>query len=839
MALISLTIDGQEVSAPEGATVLEAARAAGIYIPSLCHHPDLPSMDGLKPVEAVYRGGQRIENAPGSPKEASGCGLCVVEIAGQAEPQPACTTKAAAGLKVTTDSDRLRAIRREKLVPILNDHPHACLTCAQAEGCSRSQCSSNVPEAERCCPQFGHCELQNLVKYVGIDPAVRRWQPTDLPVIKDEPLFERDYNLCIGCTRCLRACQDLRGVGAYGFVFDGQGRVVVGSLAPSLAESGCKFCTACVEVCPTGAIMDKGVRAATYEADLVPCRAACPAGLDVPNYVRAIKAGRADEALALIREKTPLPGVLGRVCVHPCEEVCRRGQVNEPIAICGLKRFAADSGSTAWKKRLKTGPATGKRVAVVGSGPAGLTAAFFLARLGHEVVVFESAPQPGGMLRYGIPAYRLPEAVLDQEIGDILALGVTLKTGHQAAAGELKDFQAVFLAPGAQLSRRLDIPGAEAQGVLWGVDFLRQVRSSRPPELGGKVVVVGGGNVAIDVALTARRLGAGEISLVCLERREEMPAHAWEVAEAEEEGIRVINSLGPRAILSQDGRAAGVEFMACLSVFDERGRFNPSYDDCRLESLEADSVVLAVGQAPELGLLEELGAALSHGLAQVDPETLATSLPGLFAGGDAARLPGSVVEAVAAGRRAAAAIDRHLGGTGELDLSLAEAVTPEPRIGREEGFAARPRLAMPRLEPDLRSGFAEVASGFDEAAARAEAARCLQCDLRLTIAGPPEPPEALLPFDEANIQNAPETEGAFILYDEAREILSIKGVMNLRQELLERFEGGSGAKFFEFHEDKMYSKAESELVQAYLQRHGKMPPGDGAGGGGDDLDDLF
>ena len=325
----------------------------------------------------------------------------------------------------------LKKIRQQKLAPILARHPHACLACAQAAGCSRTQCSSNVPEDERCCPKFGNCELQAVVNHVGISSDTPRWIPTKQPVLDAEPLFVRDYNLCIGCTRCVRACEDLRGVGALGFVFDAKGGIQVGTLAPTLAESDCRFCTACVEVCPTGAIIDKRLPAGSREEALVPCRSACPAGLDVPEYLRQIAAGRPDQALAVIRERVPLPGVLGRVCVHPCEDKCRRGEVNQAISICLLKRYAADAAGAGEKPSIPKLPATGKRVAIVGAGPAGLAAAFFLARKGHAAVIFEAEAQPGGMLRYGIPAFRLPPEVLEAEIQDILDLGVEIKTGHE------------------------------------------------------------------------------------------------------------------------------------------------------------------------------------------------------------------------------------------------------------------------------------------------------------------------------------------------------------------------------------------------------------------------
>ena len=318
MSLVRLTIDGQEVEVPSGTTILEAARAAGVYIPSLCHHPDLPPAAGIEASGAIFQGERMIENA--MPEEKGrGCGLCLVEVEGEKVLLESCATEVREGMVVVTDNKRIRAERQGNLVPILARHCHACLVCAQQEGCSRDQCSSNVPENERCCTLFGLCELQDVANYVGIPLDTPRWVPTDLPVIDDHPLFVRDYNLCIGCTRCVRACRELRGIEALGFVYDEKGRVIIGTVGPTLDVSGCKFCTACVEVCPTGALMDKAVRPGRREEDIVPCREACPAHIDVPEYLRLIAQGRRDEANAVIREKVPLPGILGRVCTHPCE----------------------------------------------------------------------------------------------------------------------------------------------------------------------------------------------------------------------------------------------------------------------------------------------------------------------------------------------------------------------------------------------------------------------------------------------------------------------------------------------------------------------------------------
>ncbi len=388
---------------------------------------------------------------------------------------------------VITDNETLRAKRQENLLPIMTRHRHACLTCAQQEGCSRSQCSSNVPQNERCCTQFGHCELQNVVNYVGISPTTPKWVPTDLPILDQHALFIRDYNLCIGCTRCVRACRDLRGIEAIGFVYDGNGQVQIGSLGPTLEESGCKFCTACVEVCPTGALMDKSVRPGKKEEDLVSCKNACPAHIDVPWYLRLIAAGKRDEANAVIREKVPLPGILGRVCIHPCEEACRRREVNEPISICALKRYAADGDKGLWKKNVQAAGRTRERKwRSSAQGLQALRQPFYLREKGHRVTVFEARSKAGGMMRYGIPRYRLPENLLDKEIKEIFDLGVEFKPnqalGNKVTLDQLKKegYEAVFLGVGAQLSRRIPLEGSDSAEVLWEwISFQRSLKEKK------------------------------------------------------------------------------------------------------------------------------------------------------------------------------------------------------------------------------------------------------------------------------------------------------------------------------------------------------------------------
>ncbi|MCG2776565.1 MAG: FAD-dependent oxidoreductase, partial [Desulfobacterales bacterium] len=808
--------------------------------PSLCSHPDLPQAEGIQAAKVIYQGERKIENA--MPEEAGkGCGLCVVEVEGETDLVKSCSTEVQEGMVVITDNDRIKAERQENLIPILTRHRHACLTCAQQEGCSRSQCSSNVPENERCCTLFGHCELQNVANYVGISPTTPKWVSTDLLVLENQPLFIRDYNLCIGCTRCIRACRDLRGIEALGFVYDEKGQVQVGTLAPTLEDSGCKFCTACVEVCPTGALMDKSVRPGKKEEDIVPCKEACPAHIDVPGYLRLIAQGKRDEANAVIREKVPLPGILGRVCIHPCEDVCRRGEVNGPVSICALKRHAADGEKGLWKKNAKAGNDTGKKVAIVGAGPAGLTAAFYLRKQGYAVTIFDGHAEPGGMMRYGIPSYRLPKDILDKEINEILDLGVEFRPnqtlGRDVTLDQIKNdgFDAVFLGVGLQSSRRIPLEGSDLPDVLWGVDFLRQVAEGEDIHLKNRVIVVGGGNVAVDVALSAMRCWANDVTMVCLEGREEMSAHEWEIQGVLDEGVRLLTSWGPHKILCENGQITGMELVHCVSVFDDQCIFNPSFDDAK-EKIEGDQVVLAIGQASDLTFLaDDSQITVDRGLIVVDEDTLETGMKGVYAGGDVAAVPGAIIHAIAAGRKAASSIAEALGGTGDIEEVLFARGAPDQHIGRDEGFASWPREKIPELELKARrQGFQEVVLGYEDEQAIKEARRCLQCDLRLYLESNPSPPEKILIFNEENINQVPEDEGVFQLYDDEKKVISIKGTGTLRQSLLEALEDYENASWFDFEEDKMYSQRESELIQQYLQKHGEMP-----GGGDSDLDDLF
>jgi len=741
---------------------------------------------------------------------------------------------------VVTNSDRLRSTRQDRLMPYVAEHPHACLTCAQREGCTREPCSSNVPVEERCCPLLGRCEFEKVVAYVGVKPATPKYKPRDLPLLDSEPLFIRDFNLCIGCTRCVRACKDLRDIGVLGFVFK-DGKRIVGMLGPNPEEADCRFCGSCVEVCPTGALTDKDPRVVHEKEEiLVPCRSTCPAGVDIPRYIRLVSEGKLDDAFAVLKESLPLfSRSLGRICLRPCELVCRRGEVNEPIAICDLKWYITDNGSS---EGMKAGDATGKKVAVIGGGPAGLTASYYLARVGHGVTIFESDAELGGMQRLGIPKYRLPMDVIDEDLKDLEGLGIEViantTVGQDVQFNEIVDgHDAVFIATGAPLSRKLDLSGTDSADVLWGLDFLKAVNKGEEVSVKESVVVIGGGNVAIDVAMTARRLGAQSVELTCLESREIMPASEREVDEAEEEGIKVNCCWGPDLIISEDGKVKGIELKSCTSVFDADGKFAPTYDESSKECIDCDTVIMAIGQATDLGFLGEPSAIeVRGGMIKCDPETLVTSNPKVFGGGDAVKMPGSVVDAIAAGRKAASSIDKFLGGSGDVSEILVELDTSSPSIGKVEGFAklTRKRPKSLTMEDSGRAtGFEEVYSCFSEEEAVAEAQRCLRCELRLELSEVPWPPEKVVALTDENVSAVPGTDGVYQLYDEEKKVTKIKGVANLKEALLEELAEETSAKFFEFEEDKMFSKRESELLQQYLQKYGEMP------GGGDDDDDLF
>jgi formate dehydrogenase beta subunit len=692
IAVVKLTIDGREVEAREDASLLDAALEAGIYVPHLCDHPDLPP--------------------------AGVCRLCVVEVEGLEGVVSSCVTPVREGMVARTQSEEIVRLRRLAMELLLVGHPPECGTCQK----------------------YLNCELQSLKQYLSVEELRLERHPKLLPVDSSNPLFTYDPNKCVLCGRCVRACWDLREVGVLWYDREGGEIRIYTREGGPLAESGCRFCGACAEVCPTGAIQDKEavMTSENREAALVPCKSTCPAEIDVPRYVRAIKDGDFAAAVAAVRERVPFPAVLGYICDHPCEEVCRRGDVNQPIAIRELKRFAAEhEAGEAWREGLVRKEETGRRVAVVGAGPAGLTAAYYLRLQGHQVTVLEALPAPGGMLRYGVPEYRLPRPVLEDEIRGIEDLGVNIRPNVQVESLEAlfeEGHDAVLVAVGAHKGQKLRVPGANSEGVVVGTSFLREVNLGNMVSAGKRVVVLGGGNVAFDCARVAKRLGAEEVTLACLECRADMPAGADEIGQGEDEGVAIAPARTSRRVVSRDGKVAGVEFLKVQSFhFDEDGAPQIEVVEGSEHHIDADTVIFAVGQRPDIPEAFELDRT-DWGLVELDELTLSTSREGVFAAGDAVTGMGSAISAMASGRRAAAAVDKFLGGGGRLDRKPAPPFEPARRLGPGGDFAARTRVVEVCAPPEERvTGFCEVVEGLDEDRAVAESSRCLQCDLRLKI----------------------------------------------------------------------------------------------------------
>ena len=470
-----------------------------------------------------------------------------------------------------------------------------------------------------------------------------------------------------------------------------------------------------------------------------PCRHACPAGIDVPRYLRLISDGRFDEALAVVRERIPFPSVCGRVCFAPCESACQLGNVDSPMSIRALKRFVAECDTGLWQQASNVAEPTGKQVAIIGSGPAGLTAAYYLAKRGHAVTVFEAMAEAGGMMRFGIPAYRLPRNVLDGEIEVIRGAGVDIKTDTKVESPDelsQQGYAAVFVAIGAHKPVKITAERDEVSGVIDCLSFLKEVNQGRKVSLGNRVAVIGSGTSAIDAARVALRLGAVEVTLVYHRTKREMPAGASDLEEALREGVGIQLLRVPPKI----NRVNGAVRLECVRVkgdgLDASGRLRPEAIPGSQFTLEVDTVLSAIGRVPDIPAAFALPVTKDDSL-QVDRATLATSVGGVFAGGDAVPGPASVIWAIADGRRAAVSIDKYLGGTGVIDETLApaeEEVAPFPDTPFGLWAPIINQVILSTLPAAERvQGFDEVELGLTEGMATQEAKRCLRCDLPIVV----------------------------------------------------------------------------------------------------------
>lgn len=673
MGKVNLQIDDYEIEADAGKSVLEAALEAGIYIPHLCYHPDLVP--------------------------AGNCKLCCVSVDGKL--QQSCEVTAEEGMVIETKTEDAKNRQILALELLLASHPKDCTSC----------------------DKYLNCELQALLQYMGVGHSrLREIEKENTRIAKSDALIKREMQRCIQCGRCVRACKDYRGVGVLTMNRkNGETYISTKGDVP-LNETDCRFCGACVEVCPTGAIQDMAggfASDAPRQRALVPCREECPAHTDIPEYIRLVEEGRHSDAVSVIREKLTFPHSLGIVCTHKCESGCKRNHVNDSLSIRELKRIAVvnDTAET-WRDKGFQEEKNGRKIAVVGGGPAGMTAAYYLAKKGYETEVFEKMPKAGGMLSFGIPKYRLPQEAVDREIEILTEAGIILHTDAPITSlDQLKEenFDAVLVTVGSDKGKRppeYDKPWSNA---IDAVDFCKMANLGQLPELGDTVTVYGGGNVGFDCARTAKINGVQKVRVICMEDRENMTADEEEINAALDEGVELLSGHAIAGFQEESGMISGLSVVGLNSF-----RFTPAGLELDIragseQNLKTDTMIFATSQQPDLS--DSFGLAFSKGTHIQADEGLQTSAEGVFAAGDAVYGTNSVVRAIASGREAAENIDKYLGGDGVIDEVLFEREALSPQIGVIEGFAGKKRSCA----------LAGVC------AAKKEASRCLQCDLRLQI----------------------------------------------------------------------------------------------------------
>ena len=543
---------------------------------------------------------------------------------------------------------------------------------------------------------------------------------------------------CLGLGDCVKACQfDALEIGPQGF--------------PVVNEAKCVGCGACYKTCPKDIIRVKTMSERLFKFNqeddaLAPCAQTCPAEINIPRYINQIKEGKYKEAVQTIRERNPFPLACGRVCPHPCEDMCRRGVEDDPVSINQLKRFAADYEYNSGQRiPITCAPDTGKKVAVVGGGPAGMSCAFFLRRVGHDVTVFEAMPQLGGMLRYGIPEYRLPKKILDWEIQGMLDLGIQdycgTKFGTDFTLGALKaaGYEAVFIGMGAWQDYNLGIDGEDLDGAFTGIDFLQRISRGEDIRLGETAAIVGGGNTAVDCARTLLRKGLKKVYMVYRRTRNEMPANEVEIVASEEEGIEFVFLAAPTKVIDDgNGKVKGLEYLQMeLGEPDASGRRRPVPVEGSETVLDVEMVISAIGQRPEDDYKEadpnprmkELELTRWNTIDN-DPALLQSSIPYIFTAGDQATGPALVVDAIGSGRRAARSIDLYLRGeeVEPVDHSLQGKNIPVSIFEKVEGVHPIPRAKMPEIPVEDRlDSMIEVDLVLPEEQALKEADRCLNC----------------------------------------------------------------------------------------------------------------
>lgn len=673
MKKIRLQIDGQIIEAYEGQNLLQVALDAGIYIPHLCYHPDL--------------------------KPFGGCKLCSVEIEGEENIVQSCETIVKEGMVVKTKTEKVNKLRMTALELMLASHPKDCTSC----------------------DKYLHCELQALMQYMGVAHSrLREIEKNNTRIAVSDKLIKKEMHRCIQCNRCVRVCQDVRGVNALTInKKDGETYINTPGDKP-LIDSDCRYCGACVEVCPTGAIQDvKGIFSEYSPRDLalVPCKDNCPAHTDIPEYIRLTKEGRYSDAVSVIREKLTFPHSLGYICTRPCETGCKRSYLNEPISIREIKRFAVENDKEeSWRKKARFSEPNGKKVAVIGAGPSGLTGAYYLAKKGYEVEVFERHKLAGGMLSYGIPKYRLPQTIVDKEIDILKEAGMKVFTNTNInSLNELKekDYDAILIAIGATKGKRPPMYNKQWKNVIDAVDFCCMSIKGTLPDLGDTVTVYGGGNVAFDCARTAKKLGVNTVRVICLESRDQMLADPEEIHEALEEKIEIINSKSMTEVIENGDKVEGIRIVHVKNfAFTEKG-LEMEIEEGSEVTLNTDTLIFATSQQPDID--QSFGVDLVRGSFVKVDETLRTNIENVFATGDVTYGTKSVVDAIASGRKAAMNIDKYLGGDGNIEETLFEREEPNPNIGIIKNFSKLRRID----------------SFKDECDASYEATRCLQCDLRL------------------------------------------------------------------------------------------------------------